>query len=43
MFKVFYYSAIVLSALLMIVSRKFYYDGLMKSGKLKGRTTGSGY
>lgn len=31
MFKVFYYSAIVLSALLMIVSRKFYYDGLMKS------------
>lgn len=31
MFKVFYYSAIVLSVLLMIVSRKFYYDGLMKS------------
>ena len=31
MFKVFYYSAIVLSTLLMFVSRKFYYDGLMKS------------
>lgn len=31
MFKVFYYSAIVLSVLLMIVSRKFYHDGLIKS------------
>ena len=31
MFKVFYYSAVVLSALLMIVSRKFYFEGLMKS------------
>lgn len=31
MFKVFYYSAVVLSVLLMLVSRKFYYEGLMKS------------
>lgn len=31
MFKVFYYSSVVLSALLMLVSSKFYYDGLMKS------------
>ena len=31
MFQLFYYSAIVLSALLMIVSRNFYYDGLLKT------------
>ncbi len=31
MFRVFYYSAVALSALLMIISRKFYYDGLMRS------------
>ena len=31
MFKVFYYSAVILSVLLMLVSRKFYYEGLMKS------------
>lgn len=31
MFKVFYYSSIVLSATLMIVSREFYYNGLFES------------
>lgn len=31
MFRVFYYSAVVLSVLLMIVSRKFYFNGLIKS------------
>lgn len=31
LFKVFYYSAVVLSAILMIVTRKFYYEGLMES------------
>ncbi len=31
MLKVFYYAAVVLSALLMLVSRKFYFEGLMKS------------
>lgn len=31
LFKVFYYSAIILSALLMLVSRKFYYEGLFES------------
>ncbi|MBR7133798.1 MAG: hypothetical protein IKD04_09740 [Clostridia bacterium] len=29
--KVFYYSALIISALLMLVSRKFYYEGLLKS------------
>ena len=31
MFKVFYYSAVVLSSVLMAVSSKFYYDGLLKT------------
>lgn len=31
MFKVFYYSSIILSAILMLVSRKFYFDGLFKA------------
>ncbi len=31
MFKVFYYSAVVLSSLLMLVSGKFYNDGLIKA------------
>lgn len=31
MFKVFYYSAVVLSSVLMLVSRKFYFDGLMEA------------
>ncbi len=31
MFKVFFYSAIILSALLMLVSRKFYFDNLIKT------------
>ncbi len=31
MFKVFYYSAVVISAILMIVSREFYFNGLMRT------------
>lgn len=31
LFKVFYYSAVVLSALLMIISKRFYNEGLMKT------------
>lgn len=31
MLKVFYYSAVIISALLMIVSRRFYYNGALRS------------